>query len=199
MRKTRKTQEIQKPKEENLVMNANKNVNQNVSPGTSPKKFDWPLLLLIIGFVIISLIFIFKPGGEKAFSTFNNIITVIIPLIVVIVGLSLTKLVGVKSLQGKAILFLIIGFLCWGLADTYWIFAGQELVSFADALYLAGYLFLLIGVFNGIRLSDPGLFKNTKKLSLLLLVLVVLIGAYLYFYPLSWNYEISFLENLSTT
>jgi hypothetical protein len=88
--------------------------------------------------------------------------------------------------------------MCWGLADIYWLFSGQETVSLADFLYFAGYLFLMIGVFQGIRLSNPDMLKNPKRFLLFLMVLVVLIGAYLYFYPLSWNYEAGVLENIST-
>jgi hypothetical protein len=162
------------------------------------KKIDWHLAWLIMGFVIISLIYIFKPGSEAAFITLTEIITIAAPFIAVAIGAFFIKSYGARSLQGKAVLFLTLGFLCWGLADIYWTFTGQATVSLADVFYFAGYLLLLVGIFQGIRISDPGIFKNPKKLSILLLSLVILISTYLYFYPLSWDYEIGFLENLTT-
>jgi hypothetical protein len=167
--------------------------------GVKMRKIDWSLVLLIIGFVLLSLVFFLKPGSKETFSAFMNIVTIVIPFIAVIVGVFLIRTLGVRSLQGKTVLFLTIGFFCWGLADTIWTFLVQETVSVADIFYFLGYIFLMIGIFFGLKLSDPRMFKNPKKTSLLTGIIIVLILAYFYFYPFSWNSEVSFLENLTTT
>jgi hypothetical protein len=162
------------------------------------KKIDWPLILLIMSFVLLSLIFFLKPGSKEAFSIFMDIVTIVIPFTAVIVGIFLIRALGVRSLQGKAVLFLTLGFFSWGLADTIWTFLVQETVSVADIFYFLGYILLMIGIFYGLKLSDPEMFKNPKKTWLLTGIIVVLILAYFYFYPFSWDPSIPFLENLTT-
>jgi hypothetical protein len=162
------------------------------------KKIDWTLILLIMSFVILSLIHFLKPGNNEAYSTFLDIITTVIPFIAVVVGIFLIRTLGVRSLQGKAVLFLTSGFFFWGLADTIWTFIGQETVSAADIFYFLGYILLMMGIFYGLKLSNPDLFKNFRKTLLLTGIIIVLMLAYFYFYPFSWDPGISFLENLTT-
>jgi len=162
------------------------------------RKIDWSLILLIIGFVIVSLIHFLKPGSKEMLSTLISIIAIVIPFIAVIVGILLIRALGVRSLQGKAALFLTLGFFSWGLADTIWTFMGQETVSAADIFYFLGYILLMIGIFFGLKLSNPDLFKNFRKTSLLTGIIIILMLAYFYFYPFSWDPGVSFLENLTT-
>jgi len=162
------------------------------------RKIDWPLMLLIIGLVILSWIYFLRPGSKEMFTNLINIITIVVPLIAVIVGALLIKSLGVRSLQGKTVLFLTLGFFSWGFADILWTIISQETVSAADIFYFLGYILLMIGIFYGLKLSDPTLFKNFRKTLLLAGIIIVLISVYFYFYPFSWDHSISFLENLAT-
>jgi len=162
------------------------------------RKIDWSLILLIIGFVILGWIYFLRPGSKEMFNALTSIITIVIPFIAVIVGILLIRALGVRSLQGKAVLFLTLGFFSWGLADTIWTFMGQETVSAADIFYFLGYILLMIGIFFGLKLSNPDLFKNFRKTSLLTGIIIILMLAYFYFYPFSWDPGVSFLENLTT-
>ena len=162
------------------------------------RKIDTQLILLVLGFVIVTLIYIFEPGGETILKATANLTTVALPLTAVALGTYLVKTLGTKSLQGKAILFITMGFVSWTIAEILWIIYEQAVVSFADIFYLLFYPLLVIGILYGIKMSDPNIFKEKKRILILSLVTIAIIASYLYFFPLSWDPEISFIENLVT-
>ncbi|KYK27367.1 hypothetical protein AYK26_03855 [Euryarchaeota archaeon SM23-78] len=163
------------------------------------KRIDWVLILLILGFVAIVLMYIFEPGAETVFDMFTYIVTIGLPLITVALGVYLAKVFGTRSLQGKAILFLTIGFFCWTVGEILWIIYEEAVVSFADVAYLLTYPFLMIGIFYGIKMSTPDIFKNKKRIIFLVLITIAAVGVYLYFFPFAWDLEVSFIENLVTS
>ena len=162
------------------------------------RRIDWVLVSLILGFLIVTLIYIFEPGGEEIFNILTYIITIGLPLLAVIQSACLIKIFGTKSLQGRAILFLTIAFFCWMVGEILWAISGEAVVSFADIAYLLYYPFVMVSIFQGIMISTPDIFRNKKKIIFLILITVVAVGVYFYFFPFAWDFKISFIENLVT-
>ncbi|OGM02919.1 hypothetical protein A3K72_02440, partial [Candidatus Woesearchaeota archaeon RBG_13_36_6] len=116
----------------------------------------------------------------------------------VAIGAYLIKTLGTKSLQGKAILFITIGFVSWTIAEILWIIYQNAIVSPADVFYLLSYPLLVIGILYGIKMSNPYIFKDKKRMLILSFIAIAVLGSYLYFFPLSWDHEITFVENIVT-
>lgn len=163
------------------------------------KKIDWFLILLISFFILAGLIFIFRPGGEEKLTMINNILTIAFPLFTVIVSFLLVRKLGTSGLQARAVLFLFLGFLSWLIADILWMIFNSAVVSPADIFYLLGYALVFVGIIYGVRLSSPDLFKNKLRGIIFLFIMALLIVGYFYFFPLSWDSEISVLENILTS
>jgi len=160
---------------------------------------DWTLISLLLGFLVVVLIYVFEPGGEAVFKMLANIITTVLPFIVVVLGVLLVKKLGTRSLQGKAVLFLTTGMFCYTIGEILWIIYKEVVVSLADIAYLLSYPFWMIGVFYGIRMASPDIFRDKKKIITLILVTIGVAALYMYFFPVSWEADVSLIENLITT
>ena len=134
---------------------------------------------------------------RESLGRLNDMISIITPAITVYFGYKAYKFFGSKSLQGKSILLITI---CMGLflfGDFYWILHDKEVISIADLLWLLGYPFFIVGIYLGVIIIDPDFFKQRKNMLVTGLLLIVA-AMYLKFFPLSWNSEAGFLENLVT-
>jgi hypothetical protein len=162
------------------------------------RTINWPLLGLIILFIIMIFFFAFKPGGEEVFNIFNRLITLLLPLMAILLGIYLLKVFSTKSLQGKAILFFTISFFLYWIGDIIWMFYKEAVVSPADIFFLLFYIPFMVAIICGIRMSNPDTFTNKRKIIILSLITLVIIAAYLIFFPFSWDPAVSFIENLVT-
>ncbi len=162
------------------------------------RTIDWPLLSLIILFILMVVFFALKPGGEEVFNIFNRVITLLLPLMAILSGIYLLKTFSIKSLQGKAVLFFTISFLLYWIGDIIWMFYKEAVVSPADIPYLLFYIPFMAAIICGIRMSNPDMFTDKRKIILLSLITLVIIVAYLIFFPFSWDSTVSFIENLVT-
>jgi hypothetical protein len=160
------------------------------------RKMDWTFLFLLAVFAVISAIYLLEPGSAESFGFLKNIANVVIVMVVVITCILVVKNLGTDGLQARAVLFLGIGFSCWALADIVWLLSRDVVVSLADIGYILGYVFIVMGIFNGIRLSDPTLFKNRKKMFFLSLIIIAAVGVYFYYFRLSWNPSVPVIENV---
>jgi hypothetical protein len=150
--------------------------------------------------VLISILYLFRIGGELYFPGVVNILTILTPLLPILLGYLSFRYFGWKTLQGKSTFFILIGIICWLMGDVLWFIVFKEaIISIADAVYFLGYLFLVIGIVFGIRLINPAaLFHDKKKLVILGLVTLASVVIFLRLVPLEINYEVSIWENITT-
>ncbi len=150
--------------------------------------------------VLITLVYLFRVGGEDYNPHFVNLITVLTPLIPIIFGYVTIKYFGLKSMHGKSIMLLTIGLALWLIADTYWIF-DSTIPSVADLFYLTGYIFFAASFIYSIRIVDPNydFFKDKSKVFLMATSIVLGIIVYMDFFTITWDSNISVIKNIVTT
>ena len=85
---------------------------------------------------------------------------------------------------------------CWLLADMIWVVYEEAVVSIADVFYLIGYPLILAGIFFGIKTFNPDFTKERKKIAILAIVSVIASAMYFFLFPLSWDPDVSFIENV---
>ena len=158
----------------------------------------WFAVSVSVLFGIFSLAYLSLEYGSPAFNATVFFGNVILPAMVAALGFLTLRWVRPSTSAGKSVLFLSLGMLFWGLGDVAWSAYKYTLISLADILYLLGYLMIFIALVIGIRMSSPDVFHDRKKSSLLIGGLLVICLAYFYFYPLSWDPGVSFIENLVT-
>lgn len=163
------------------------------------RKIDWFLVFLIVVFALAAGIMLFEPELGETFSTLKATLDMGLPLLAAVTSFIVIKKRGISGLQGAAILFLGMGFLCWLVADILWLIYVNVVVSPADIFYFLGYAFLFVAIIYGVRISTPDIFKNKKRGTALLFIIAFAIVIYFYFFPFSWDAELPFLENLLTS
>lgn len=163
------------------------------------RKIDWFMVFLAVVFALAAGIVIFESELGEYFGTLKVILDIGLPLLAVITSFIVIKKRGMSGLQGKAILFLGIGFLCWLVADILWLIFAYVVVSPADLFYLSGYASIFLGIIYGVRVSTPDMFKNKARGMVLLFIIAFAIVLYFYFFPFSWDAELPFLENFLTS
>jgi hypothetical protein len=161
------------------------------------KKIKRVILLLFVYSLVISTIHYFRIGNDY-YDLITTIINVITGLIPIYFGYLALRYFGLKTLQGKSILFITLTMFLWLLGDIIWVIVKEVVVSVADIVWLVGYPLFGLGVFYGIKVAYPDYFSEKKKMIILSLILVVLIIVYFKFFPLSWDNEISIVENIVT-
>ncbi len=113
-------------------------------------------------------------------------LSLVIPVAAALIGVYASRLYGFKSANGRTILFITGGIVCWALAEiTFFIldFAMNSenlFPSIADILFLLAYLFFLPGIYQGFVTAEIKL-KNVKKSLLAIVVsasviLTILVG-----------------------
>ena len=168
------------------------------------KKMQYLLIALFAYALVIGAVYAhhtFAPDAwsEEGYASVTNIITVVNGIIPVVAGAFAVAFFGVKNAQGKAALLLVIGLAFWFVADIVWMFSENAIVSLADLFYLIGYPLLFAATHVGLLSFKPDYFKDSKRLFLLLIVCLIVVAAYLSFFPLSWDSETNALENLVTS
>ena len=157
------------------------------------------VLLVIFYALVIFVIHYFRLGG-KQYSAITTIISYVSGIIPIYFGYLAINYFGLKTLQGKSVLFLTIAQAFWMLGDILWlaleIVGGTAAVS--DIAYIAGYPMVLVGVYFGIKTVNLELVKDYKKIACFTISLLIFFYFYLNYFPASWDNEISFLENVVT-
>ncbi len=156
------------------------------------KKIVW---FLIAYALIISVIHYFRIGGEQ-YDNIATVINIITLLITIYFGYSAVKYFGLKTMQGKSVLCIMISMVSWLIGDMIWLVNENAIVSIADAFWLVAYPILGLAILYGIKTFSPDFFSQKKKLIVLGLILAVLVIIYFKFFPLSWDSEISIIENI---
>ena len=160
---------------------------------TKMDKTKKTIFWLVMYTLMLLAIFYFK----MFFEIFGNIIKIITPLITLYFGYKAYKFFGATSLQAKSALLITtcMGFFLIG--DLYWIFNDNAVISIADLFWFIGYAFFIAGITLGIKVVDSDFFKRGKNL-IVAAILFAVSGLYLKFFPLSWNTQAGFLENIVT-
>ena len=134
-------------------------------------------------FLTISAIYVVSP--QSRIISIQGL-SLIIPVIAALIGLYTSRLYGFKSANGRTILLITGGIVCWALAEiTFFVldfFMNSENLfpSIADVLFLLAYLFFLPGIYQGFVTAEVKL-RNVKKSLLAIVVsasviLTILVG-----------------------
>lgn len=158
------------------------------------------LILLLIILTAYPLTAILNVGGERYYDIIASIIYLLLPAMVIIGAIVLTKNLSIKSTHGKSFLFIFFGFLCFFIGEFIWFifdyFLGIDpFPSVADFFFLLAYPFLFIGLYKEILLVDIKL--SWKKLIFIMLISLLLIFLVGYFgIYAAWDNEASLTENI---
>ncbi|MEM4266572.1 MAG: hypothetical protein QW404_00765 [Candidatus Nanoarchaeia archaeon] len=155
------------------------------------------LIFLITYSLIITGIYVFRIGGKHfiALTTIINYVTLMVPLLF---GYLTIKSLGLKNQIGKSALFLSLSIISLLLGDFLWDLSGRAVLSIADVFYFSYYPLLIIGIVIIIKSFSPTFFKKRKKLYFFGLISLAALLIYVKFFPVSWNYEASVIENIVT-
>ena len=157
------------------------------------KKVHYPVLILLIYFVPLTLIYQLKPFlNDSQFTWISIPANSIILGALVVFSIRLTiKLYKQKHFQSKAFLLFTIGALCWFIAEQIWnlysyVYNVNPFPSEADILYLASYPFFV----SFLLISLKPIWKSiTKKIWLFSFVL-----SFAFLIPSLFAYSNSFQE-----
>lgn len=151
---------------------------------------------VVIFAVVTAIIYFFRLLGDNM-PVFGSIVTTVAGLLSVATGIYALRRLGLDSLHGKSVLVLVIANFLWVVADLTWLTVNKlALVSFSDILWLAAYPLFFFGILFGIQAFVGNIFKSKIRLVVAGILTVVLGGLYLYFFPLSWNPEMTDVENM---
>ncbi len=164
--------------------------------GFRPDRIEIALAGIIVYAAAIAAVHLLRPGSEEFYAgpltTWINIITV---LIAIGAGALCLRYFGVRNYQGRSVLALTSTNALWLIADMVWTYSGDALVSWADVLYLAGYPLIMAGIFFGIKTFNPEFTHERRKIAILAAVSIIVSAVYLFVFPLSWDPELTPLEN----
>ncbi len=143
-----------------------------------------PIIFLVI-FLAVAAVYIISP--QSRIISIQGL-SLVIPVAAALIGLYASRLYGFKSSNGRTILFITGGIVCWALAEaTFFVldyFTNSENLfpSIADAIFLLAYPFFIAGIYQGFVTAEVKL-KNVKKslLYTVLLISVVLTALVIYF------------------
>lgn len=156
--------------------------------------------ILVAYAILIFFIYSTRLGGETIYPWLIGALTVLTPLIALAIGFDSLKFFCVTCLQGKVVLFMMLGIALWMFGDVYWLF-DETVPSIADASYLLGYLSFAIAFYYAIRLVDPSFsfFKNPLKLAIVGLITALVLYLYFHLTPISWDTSMGIIENFLTS
>jgi hypothetical protein len=155
------------------------------------------LIAPAIYFILIFLVYYFRLGGEQ-FDSITLVISVVTPLITILFGYIALRYFSIRTSQGKCIFFLVLASVFWLLGDFIWDYIDSNVVSAADYFYWIGYILVVVAMFFGVRVINPLLLNDKKKVGIVLAILLVFTSVYFNFFPLIWDSEISLRENIGT-
>lgn len=149
------------------------------------------LIIFLIIFLVISATYFLLPESE-AVST--GALYLVIPVGATLIGLFTSKIYGFNSANGRALLLINGGLVCWGVAEiiTYvlYITGDDTFPSLADAMLLIAYPIFGAGIYRsfitaGIKLKqvNKSLLAVILSASVILTILVAYFGVYLAYDP----------------
>jgi len=152
------------------------------------------LIVLIVGIVLTLIIYATKLGGDQ-YIFITDFLAVIFSLVAVIIGIYAVRIYTLKSLQGKALFFIVLGVSIWFLVELSWLFFFQAIFVYAEIFRFIGYLPLILGFFIVSSISDPSLRKKMKKIIYLFIIFIVFAIVYLNIIPVIFG-STSLVENI---
>jgi len=161
------------------------------------------LIITALVLLIDISLYTFQPLGED-FYIVSDWVIVVYALAATAVGLYAFKLHGIGSIQGKALMFMVIGGFFWVLGEFFW--AYQEVVlgievpfpSIADVFWFIGYPLFGLGLYHVWRIAKVPVTRSRKYVvALILLILLAMVGVY-GAYPTITDAEMSSLEKGAT-
>lgn len=156
------------------------------------------ILLFIFAFAAVSISYIF--GTEKQ-DFFNQTLFLIFPIFAALAGILAVKIYGLKSITGKSLLAITLGFACWAIGEIIWyayvLIDIDPFPSIADVFFLLGYPLVLLGLymeFKKARIQLSQLKKASVALGLLITFILTVIVFYFGIY-MAYDSSVGFLEN----
>ena len=140
-------------------------------------------IIFLAIFLAISAVYVLSP---KAQAIPVETVYLIAPIGAALIGLYTAGAYGLKSANGRALLFITGGLVCYAIAETIWyisvLVGNSDSPSIADVFYLLAYPFLGAGIYQGFRAAGINL-KTVKKslLAIVISVSIVLTILVLYF------------------
>lgn len=150
------------------------------------------LFLFLLAFILISISYVL---GTERHAVLNQALLLIFPIFATFSGLLATKIYGLKSITGKSLLSITLGFACLALGEIIWFFYKNILgidpfPSIADVFFLLGYPLILAGLYLEFKKSQIQLHQIKKSLivlslslTLTLSIIVLYFGIYLAYDP----------------
>ena len=153
------------------------------------KKRIRPLLFLAV-FLAIAIVYdALLPGTEEFSSWTLWILYITFPIVAALIALYTSRIYGFKSANGRALLFITGGLVCWAVAEIVTFVAGVffdvsnfDFSPLADTFLMLGYPIIGVGIYQGFRAAGVNL-KTVKKslLAIVISVSLILTALVLYF------------------
>ncbi len=117
-----------------------------------------------------------------------QVLSLIFSIVTAVIGVYTSRIYGPKSANGRALILITGGFLCWAIAEAIWyisdklILGGATSPSSADIFFLLAYPFFGAGIYQGFVVAKVKLKLVDKSLLyMVLLASLVLTGLVAYF------------------
>ncbi|MEK6943635.1 MAG: hypothetical protein AABX00_06235 [Nanoarchaeota archaeon] len=156
------------------------------------------IVFLVVYSLMVLAIFFFRLGGNY-YIKIVDWLTYITPLISVFFGYTTFKYFGKESKQGKSILILTFATFLFFAAEVIWNLLGNPVVSIADLFWFSGFFLIYAAIIYSILMVYGDYFKNKKRVLIIAAISIIVSFFYFKLLPLSWNSEISPIENVVTT
>ena len=156
-------------------------------------------VILATAILANAALFYYKPLGENFF-IIADLVVMGLSLTAFIFGFLSYRMHGLKSIQGKALLFLSLGVLFWFFGESIWayyeIVLGIEapIASFADLAWLVGYPLFAAGLFCEWKITRMPLTANRKTAMLLLIIVAFCIAGWFGIAPTIASNEMGLTE-----
>jgi len=157
--------------------------------------------LIITVLIIFADIWLYttQPLGED-FYIISDWVIVIYSLAAVTVGFYAFRLHGMKSIQGKALFFMIVGGVFWLLGEFFWAYQEVNLgieiptPSIADLFWFIGYPLFGMGLYHVWKITRAPVTKSRKYIISMTLVIILMIAGAYGAYPTITDPEMTLLE-----
>jgi len=165
------------------------------------RKTNIALTIMILVLIFDFSLYVLRPLGEN-FYVISDWILVIYAFFALVSGYYAFKFHGLKSIQGKALLFLSLGVLFWFLGEFSWayieVFMGIEVPfpSIADIFWYIGYPLFGLGLFYIWKITGASVKCDIKCLSALGFILLLIIISIYGSYPTIVDVEMTLFEKI---
>jgi hypothetical protein len=164
---------------------------------TQMEKMKRWIIFLTLYSLTVSAVYFLRPGNEADYLLAVNVVNYFSALILAYLGYETIMYFGLKNMQGRIALLIAMSGISFVIADIVWYHLGNPVVSAADLIWFAGYIFLYHGIFYSIKLiSVP--YPQKRIINLTHLAMLLAVVSYFSFFRISWDKGIGILENIAT-